>query len=177
MVVLDYVILGCLALGLILGTWKGFLGQIFAIAGIFLVGLGTSVLSPYPDKWLAGVISSDTIRHLVSILVTFAVLAIVYAILTKLLSKLVNKIPILGWLNRLLGALFSVAVVYMVFGVIVAIVLRATQGFVADLQPHFVNSWFVNHIYGGLENPDRNFFGNWLVNLFVEKVSALMPSA
>lgn len=176
MVILDYVILGCLVLGLILGTWKGFIGQIFAIAGIFLVGLGTSLLSPYPDKWLAGVIASDTIRHLVAIVITFVVLGIVYALLTKLLSKLVNKIPVLGWLNRLLGAIFSVVVVYMVFGVVVAIVLRATKGFIADMQTHFLNSWFVNNIYGGLDF-DKNFFGNWLVNLFVEKISSLLPAA
>ncbi|MCM1289568.1 MAG: CvpA family protein [Corallococcus sp.] len=176
MVVLDYVILGCLALGLILGLWKGFIRQIFAIAGIFLVGLGTSLLSPYPDKWLSGVIQSDTWRHITAIAITFVVLGIIYAIVTKLISKLVNKIPILGWLNRLLGAIFSVAVVYMVFAVVVAIVLRATSGFIANLQTDFLNSWFVNKIYGGL-NFDKNFFGNWLVNMFVEKITALLPAA
>lgn len=176
MVILDYIILGCLVLGLVIGFWKGFIGQIFAIAGIFLVGLGTSLLSPYPDKWLAGLIKSDTVRHLVAIIVTLVVLGIIYAILSKFISKLVNKIPVLGWLNRLLGAIFSVAVVYMVFGVVVAIVMRATQGAIANLQSHFIKSWFVNKIYGGLDF-DKNFFGNWLVNLFVEKISSLLPAA
>lgn len=176
MVVLDYVILGCLVAGIVLGIWKGFFGQIFAIAGVFLVGLCTSVLSPYPDAWLAGAIESETIRHLVAILITFAVLSVIYGLLTKLLTKLINKVSILGWLNRLLGAIFSVAVVYMVFGVLTAIVLRATQGFVADWQTHFLDSWIVKNIYGGLDY-DKNFFGNWLVNLFVDKVSSLIPAA
>ncbi len=176
MVIFDYIILVCLVLGLVVGIWRGFIGQLFAIAGIFLIGLGTSGLSPYPDKWLSGAIQSDTIRHLVAILITFVVLSIVYAIVTKLISKLINKIPIFGWLNRLLGAIFSIAVVYMVCGVIVAIVLRSTQGFLADLQPHFLNSWFVNNIYGGLDY-DKNFFGNWLVNMFIDKVASLLPTA
>lgn len=173
MVILDYIILGSLALGLFLGLWKGFLKQIFAIVGIFLIGLLTSVLSPYPDKWLHGVIKSDSTRHMVAVIATFVVLAVIYGIVTKLLSKVVNKIPILGWLNRLLGAIFSVAVVYMVYAVIVAIVLRANAGFMVKLQGHFVKSWMVNHIYGGAEHVGRNFFGNWLVDLFVKKITSL----
>lgn len=175
MVIIDYIFLASLALGLFLGLWKGFLKQVFAIVGVFVIGLLTSVVSPYPDKWLHNAIKSDGTRHLVAVLITFVVLTIIYAIVTKLISKAVNKIPILGWLNRLLGAIFSVVVVYMVYAVLIAIVLRANSGLMVKLQGHFAKSWIVNHIYGGTAHTGRNFFGNWLVDLFVKKISALLP--
>lgn len=173
MVVLDYVILGCLALALFLGLWKGFLKQVFAIVGVFVVGLCTSLLSPYPDKWLAKVIEKDVTRHIVAIVGTFVVLAIIYIVITTLISKAVNKISVLGWLNRLLGAIFAVGVVYMVYAVLIAIVLKTPPKLFGKLQGHFLESWCVRHIYGGAEHTGRNFFGNWLVNLFTSKIHAL----
>ena len=172
MVILDYVILACLAVGLILGLWKGLFRQVFAIAGIFIIGLLTSVLSPYPDKWFAGVIKSNMVRHIVAIVLTLAVVAAIYGVIIRFLSKLINKIPIIGWLNRILGAVFSIAAVYMIFAVLIAIVLRVTGGFIVKWQPHFLKSWFVRHVYGGTDT-GKNFFGNWLVNMFVNKIHAL----
>lgn len=174
MVILDYVIIASFVIGLVLGLWKGFFRQVFAIAGIFIIGMCTSLLSPYPDKWLAGVISSDTWRHLIAIIATFAVLSAIYGIIIKLLSKVINKIPIIGWLNRLLGAVVSVAVVYLIFAVLVAIVVKVTGGFLTKLQPHFLKSWFVRHLYGGTDT-SKNFFGNWLFNMFTNKIASLLP--
>ena len=172
MVLLDYIILGSLSLGLFTGLWKGFFKQILAIAGIFLIGTLTSVLSPYPDKWLSGIIGSDWLRHIIAAIATFVVLVILYGIVTRFISRLVNKIPIFGWLNRLLGAIFSVATVYMIYAVIVAIVMGATEGFLYDMQDKFLESWFVNNIYGGLDT-SKNFFGTWLVDMFKDKIAAL----
>lgn len=173
MVVLDYVILGSLAVALVLGLWKGFLKQVFAIVGVFVIGLCTSLLSPYPDKWLASLIEKDVTRHVVAIVGTFVVLTGIYILITTLISKAVNKIHVLGWLNRLLGAVFAVGVVYMVYAVVVAIVLKTPPKIFGKLQGHFLESWSVQHIYGGTEHTGRNFFGNWLVDLFINKIHAL----
>ena len=175
MVILDYVILVGLVLGVVTGLWKGFFKQVLAILGIFVIGALTSVLSPYPDNWLSGVMENEGTRHIVAVIITFVIVAVVYGIVSRFLSKLVNRIPIIGWFNRLLGAIFSVATVYMIFAVLVAIVMGATEGFLADWQEHFLQSWFVNNVYGGLDT-SKNFFGTWLVNMFMDKINALFAA-
>lgn len=172
MVILDYVILVALLLGIFLGFKKGLFKQIFALLGIVVISMGTSALSPYPNKWLSGVMPSDFWRGIVSMVITFIVLSVIYGIITKLISKLINKIPVIGWLNRLLGALFSIAVVYMIFAVIIALALNIPFGFMEKVQDHFARSWIVRHIYGGLES-GKNFFGNWLVKLFMKQIGKL----
>ncbi len=180
MTLLDFIFLGALALGLVLGIWKGFIKQVFALAGVFVVAIGTTYLAPYPNNWLASVIESEATRSIVAIAITFVVLAIVYGVITGFIGKLVNKIPILGWLNRLLGAVFSVAVVYLIFSVIVSLFVGTSDEFLAGLkgllQESFDTSWIVNNIYGGKANPERNFFGNWLLQEISEKISSLLPS-
>ena len=176
MVIADYVIIGAFIVGLVLGLWKGLFKQVFALAGIFVIGLGTSMLSPYPASWLASVIESDTIRNIVALVVTAAVISAVYGLVVKLLSKIINKIPILGWLNRLLGAVFSIAVVYLILAVLVAIVLQGEEeSMFVSLRPYLEDSWFVEKLYGGAD-ASKNFFGNWLVNMFWEKIGDLIPA-
>lgn len=180
MTILDFVFLGALALGLILGICRGLIGQVFALVGVFVIAIGTSYLSPLVDGLLSSVIEADGVRSIVAIIATFVVLAIVYGIITKLVGKLVNKIPILGWLNRLLGAIFAVVVVYLVFSVIVSLMLGTADDFLKGtkglLLEHFENSWIVNNIYGGRENPNANFFGNWLLKILQERISTLIPT-
>ena len=173
MVILDYVILASIIAGLIWGIWKGFFQQIFALLGIVVVGWGTSALAPFPTKWLSGVITSDFWCGLVAMLLTGLVLSAIYGIIAKIISKQINKIKFLGWLNRLLGALLSIAVVYVIYAAVIATVLNVPFGFFAKLQTHFSNSWFVNHIYGGVES-GKNFFGNWLVKTFMRQINALL---
>lgn len=179
MTLLDYIFLGAIAIGLFLGIWKGFIKQIFALAGVFVIAIGTTYLAPYPNAWLTPVIESETTCTIVAIGITFVVLAVVYGVITGLIGKLVNKIPILGWLNRLLGALFSIAVVYIIFSVLVTLIIGTSDEFLAGLKgllkEPFESSWIVNNIYGGTANPEKNFFGNWLLQVISEKISALLP--
>ena len=172
MVILDYVIIVFLVGSIIIGFVKGLFKQIFALLGIVLIGIGTSALSPYPNKWLAGVIESDLWRGIVAMLITFAVLSLIYGLVTKLISKGINKIPVIGWLNRLLGAVFAIGVAYLALAVVIALVLNIPFGFMDKVQDHFAKSWFVNHVYGGLES-GKNFFGNWLVKLFMNQIGKL----
>lgn len=182
MTVLDYIFLGCTAVGLILGIWKGFLKQVLAIVGVVVVAIGTTYLAPLPEKWLQGVIETDGTRTIVALAATFVVLSIIYAIISRIISKIVNKIPILGWLNRILGAVFSVAVVYMVFSIVVSLILGNTdETFLPKIKEllaePFKESWIVQNIYGGTEHPEKNFFGNWLMNVLLEKIQSLAGTA
>ncbi len=174
--ILDYIILGSLLIAIGIGAWKGFLGQVLAIAGIFIIGLGTSLLSYLPEKWLSGVIKSDSVRSLVAMIITAVVLSLVYGLITIIVKKVINKVPVLGKLNRILGAVVSLVVVYMIFSILVSLVLRTSDNFLKDLKPMFKDSWIIKNVYGGVDHPERNFFGNWLLKLLQNKISSLLPT-
>lgn len=175
MTVLDYIYLIALGGGIVLGLWRGLVKQIFVLAGVFVIAVGTSYISPLPARWLENAISSDATRNIVAVALTFVVLTIVYSVVTALISRLINKTPGLGKANRILGAVFAVAVVYLGFGFITALVVQTSEEFLPSLKTVFGNSWIVNTIYGGAESPERNFFGNWLLKVLIDKITSLAP--
>lgn len=179
MTFLDYLWLILFAAGLIFGAVRGFLKIVFALVGVIVVAVATSYLSPYADKWLSSLITTDGTRALVSMIATFLVLSVLYGLITKLISKLVNKITVLGWINRLLGAFCGAATVYVVFSLIASLVFGTSDGLfnkLAELlkQP-FEESWIITNIYGGAENPEKNFFGHWLLENFLKLVQQYVP--
>lgn len=175
MTVLDYIYLIALGAGIILGLWRGLVKQIFVLAGVVVIAVGTSYLSPLPTKWLQNAISSDTTRSIVGVAITFVVLTIVYSVVTTLISRLINKTPGLGKANRILGAVFAFAVVYLAFGFVTALVVQTSPDVMPSLKTVFGKSWIVSNIYGGAESPERNFFGNWLLKTLIEKIQSLAP--
>lgn len=177
---LDYIWLIAVAAGLIFGMVRGFLKIAFAFIGVVVISVATSYLSPYADKWLASAIVSDGTRALVAMLATFVVLSIVYGLVTKLINKLINKISILGWINRLLGAVVGVLMVYVVFSILTSLAFSTSDGLLAQLagvlKPSFAESWVITNIYGGEANPDKNFFGQWLLENFVKIIEQYIPN-
>lgn len=176
MTTLDYIYLILLACGILLGLWRGLVKQIFSLLGVFVVAIGTAYISPLPAKWLEGAIESDATRNIVALVITLVVLSIVYGVVTGLICKFINKTPGLGKLNRILGMVFAVAVVYLGFGFITALVVQTAEDFLPTLKGVFNDSWIVNNIYGGTESPERNFFGNWLLKTMLEKIQSLAPT-
>ncbi len=179
MTILDYLWLILLAAGLIFGAVRGFLKIIFALVGVVVVAVATSYLSPYVDKWLSSVISTSGTRAIIAMVATFFALSVVYGLITKIISKLVNRISVLGWINRLLGAFCGAATVYIVFSLITSLVFGTSSGlltkFAELLQQPFEESWIITNIYGGAENPEKNFFGHWLLENFLKLVQQYVP--
>lgn len=176
---LDYIWLILFAAGLIFGLVKGFMKMAFAAIGVVVVFVATSYLSPYVDGWLVSAIENGGTRAIVAMIVTFVVLSIVYGLITKLINKLINKVPVLGWINRALGAVVGAGIVYLVFSLLTSLVFNSYEGtltnLVSSLKPAFEESWVITNIYGGAENPEVNFFGNWLIENFIEKISQYLP--
>ena len=173
--ILDIIFFIALAAGIVLGLLRGLLKQIFALVGVVLIAIGTSYASPIASKMLQNIIESETTRSIVAVIATFIVLSIVYAVVTTVISHVINKTPVLGRLNRILGAAFAVIVVYLVFGFVTALVVETSSDFLAALKGIFDKSWVVTNIYGGAESPERNFFGHWLLRVLVEKIQSLAP--
>lgn len=182
MTILDYAYLILLAVAFFLGLVKGFLKIAFALVGVVVVSIGASYLSPYADGWLTSVIASDGTRAIVAMVATFLALSIIYGFITKLISKLINKISILGWINRLLGAATGVAIVYLVFALVTSLVFNSAEegilsNFASLIKEPFSESWIITNIYGGAENPEKNFFGGWLIENFLEKINQIAPAS
>ena len=118
--------------GIIRGLRKGFLEQ-----GVTLVGLVFSVwmaykFSPQLTVWIKSVTWESDLLAQVS---AFAIIVLVVLILTMFISNLITSLAdraALGWLNRLLGAVFAIASTALVLSIFVILfdILNAKLGLV-----------------------------------------------
>ncbi len=173
MQILDYVIIAFAVIGLIAGVAKGFLKQLFALAGIVVVSIGTAYLFPYPQSWLASAIADSNACAITAMIVTFAVLALVYALVTKLILKLVHGLGVLNVVDRVLGLVLGVAVVYAVFSVFIALLTQTADTFMPWTKS-WMNSQLENSVLVGSVFKN-NFFGDWLLKIAGEKLPFLLP--
>lgn len=103
----DYAVLTIIGLSVIFSVMRGMVREVLAILGwlaAFYVGRTyTSQLLPM----MPADIPSESLRVLAAFLVLFLATLLLASLLGIALSAIINKIG-LGWLNRLLGALFGV---------------------------------------------------------------------
>ena len=113
---LDIIIALILLIGAIAGLRKGFIVQVFSIGAIILSAWLSYTFSSAFSEWLSAYIHAEGFwLNIISFLLIF----IGIGILCRLLGRLVEKIfqfAMLGWLNRLLGAIFSVVKYALVLG-------------------------------------------------------------
>ncbi|MCH5159889.1 MAG: CvpA family protein [Clostridiales bacterium] len=166
--ILDYVILGILAISMIVGFIKGFIKQLLTVGGIIVVALLTATVSPFVQNWLTGVIESDGTRAAVAMFGTVILLIAVYSVLAWLIGKLLKKIHIIKILDKILGGVMGIAVVYLVFAVIIGLFTMTGEGFLPTLKSllgeSIETSWFSTNIYS------NNFFGKWVIEGIAEKL-------
>ncbi|MEQ1767256.1 MAG: CvpA family protein [Methylotenera sp.] len=106
MTMFDYVVLVIIGLSIVLSMMRGFFREALAILGwiaAFIVAktYANQILPMMPDN-----IPNESLRILAAFLVLFLATLLVTSLLAIALSAIFNKIG-LGWLNRLLGALFG----------------------------------------------------------------------
>ena len=174
--ILDYVILGALVISLIIGLVKGLLKQILALVSIFVVVTLTATVTPYVDSWLVNVIQADGTRALVAMIASAILLAVVCGLISWLIGKALKKVKILKALDRILGGVMGIAIVYLIFAVLFALLTSTGEEFMAGLKGmlggYLEDSWFAAHVY------NNNFFGDWVINGIAQKLmEALQPAA
>ena len=175
--VIDYVIFGILAISMIIGFFKGLLKQLLTFGGIIVVALLTATVSPFVQNWLSGVIEAEGTRAAVAMFATVVLLAVVYGVLAWLIGKLLKKIKIIKALDKILGGVMAIAVVYFTFAVIFGLFTMTGEGFLPTLKgwigDAINNSWFGQKIY----SVDANFFGKWVIEGIAEKlISNFQPA-
>ena len=166
--IIDYIILGILAISMIVGFVKGLIKQLLTFGGIIVVALLTATVSPWVQSWFASSIESEGTRAAVAMFATVILLAVVYGVVAWLIGKLLKRIHLIKVLDKILGGVMGIAVVYFTFAVIFAVFTQTGEGFLPTLKSwlgeSIENSWFNAHVY------NNNFFGNWVINGIAEKL-------
>ena len=116
--ILDIIILICLIPALIQGLIKGFISQAISLISVILGAWASAQFAGLVSKWLGQYITcSEQALKIIAFGLIFIVVIICLALLGKLLEAAI-KLIMLGWLNRLLGALFALLKWIMILGLI-----------------------------------------------------------
>ena len=117
--ILDAIILICLIPALIQGLRKGFISQAISIVSV-VVGIWASArFANLVANWVAQYITaSDQVIKVVAFALILVVVFIVLGLLGRLLEKILN-FAFLGWVNKLLGVLFSFLKCALVVGLVI----------------------------------------------------------
>ena len=119
MATLDIILLCCFIPGIIRGLSKGFLEQALALAGIVLSVWAAFHFSSLVCTWLKPYVNiSETVLNVVSFALILVVISLAVLLVAKLLTK-VAELAMLGWLNKILGLVFALAVNALVIGVFI----------------------------------------------------------
>ena len=119
---IDIVLLALFIPGLIQGVAKGIVTQIVSLISIVV---GAVVASRFAQDvadvallQFSGV--DGKLMYVICFALIFLACVIVMAIVGRLITKLI-KIATLGWINRLLGALFSLFITAFVLGLLISV--------------------------------------------------------
>lgn len=117
--ILDIILLTCFIAALVQGIRKGFIAQVIAIVSI-IAGVWLSFrFSTIASQWLAQYVpASGQVLKTVAFALILIIVILALGALGKLLEATI-KIVMLGWLNRLLGALFSILKCALITGLII----------------------------------------------------------
>ena len=119
MATIDIILLCCFIPGIIRGLSKGFLEQALALAGIVLSVWAAFHFSSLVCAWLKPYVNiSETMPNVVSFALILVVTSLAVLLVAKLLTK-VAELAMLGWLNKILGLVFALAVNALVIGVFI----------------------------------------------------------
>lgn len=136
---LDIIILLPIVFGIVRGLMRGLIAEVFAIAGIVLGIIAARAFAGDAAVWLQQLSQWDVnLLKPIAAFVIFLVVAIACNLLAKLLTKLFKLIS-LGWINRLVGALFGAAKWMLIVSVIVACV-DMLDGILHFIKPELIES-------------------------------------
>ena len=121
MATIDIILLCCFIPGIIRGLSKGFLEQALALAGIVLSVWAAFRFSSLVCAWLKPYVNiSETMLNVVSFALILVVISLAVLLVAKLLTK-VAELAMLGWLNKILGLVFALAVNALIIGVFIVL--------------------------------------------------------
>ncbi len=125
MSLLDIAIVAILVLSLLLGVWRGFVREVFSLAGWVLAFLAANAVAAPIGDALPTSIARPEVRVLIAFVVVFVFTLSATALAAMLVSKLF-KAAGLGGVDRTLGGLFGLA-----RGVVILLAITIAAGLTA----------------------------------------------
>lgn len=119
MTALDIATLVVLGFSIYGGAKKGLISQLVGIIAIILGAWASMMFNQPFSEWLSGYMTSvpaGTLK-IISYIAIFVIVMILLTLLGVVITKVV-KLVMLGWLNRLLGAAFSVILCCLALGIV-----------------------------------------------------------
>jgi len=144
---LDAVFCVALALPLVLGFWRGLVGQIVPILALVVGFAVASRFHPLIAGRLGGVIESDRMANVIAFGALFLLVAVLLGLVGRLLDKLVEAAH-LSSLNRTMGGAFGL----VKGGIFVLIMAYAIVMFAPEDHPAVAQSEWVPAVTGFAES-------------------------
>ena len=143
---LDIILLILLSPGVIRGISKGFLEQVVSLAGIVLSVYMAYHFSEPVCTWLAQYITvSDTVLHVIGFAVMLVGVLIIVMFFAKLLTKVADMAS-MGWINRVLGFVFSLAVSAVILSILIILFDTVNTKFELVKSPVLTDSVLYGHL-------------------------------
>jgi len=122
MTAFDLIFIGIVGLSTVFAFWRGLVRVVMSLVGLIVAVLAAIHLSPATSSKLTMLSDSPATRYLVAFALIFIVVALIFALLGWLLWRAIRAIG-LGFIDRLLGAVFGVA-----RGVLIAVIAVLLAG-------------------------------------------------
>jgi len=121
--VIDLVILGVLLVTVVLGTWKGFIRSLTALAGLVLGVVGAAKYHSLAQPFLNKISSLDPhISAILSMVIIFLLVQIVFVAVRWILDAILDLTK-LSWLDRIFGAAMGFAAGFIIVAAGVQVLL------------------------------------------------------
>src|SRR5512136_2941000 len=158
---LDIIIIVILIIAAFLGLISGLIRSLFSLIGL-LVGVVLAGRFYVALAQLFSFLNNDTAARIVAFVIIFLVVMIIATILGVVFTRLVSAV-LLGWLNRLLGAIFGVIIAAIFIGAVLAVWVKfagPNSAFTGSLIAPFLLDRFplVLSLLPSEFNPIRQFF-------------------
>ncbi len=137
MVIIDYILLGALAVSVVIGFFRGFFREAMSLVNWAVAAWLAWRFSPLVEPFLDA-ISSPSLQLWLSRLIVFVLALLAGALLSHLVVMLVRKTGLNGT-DRVLGMLFGAARGVLVIGILVI----GFQMLEMDREPWWQDSWVV----------------------------------
>ena len=146
--ILDAIILICLIPALIQGLRKGFISQAISIVSVIAGIWASARFANLVANWVAQYITaSDQVIKVVAFALILVVVFIVLGLLGRLLEKILN-FAFLGWVNKLLGVIFSLMKAFLIIGLVILAFNSLNNAF-GLVKPEVIND---SVLYGPVKN-------------------------
>jgi uncharacterized membrane protein required for colicin V production len=128
---LDAIFIVVLVVFAILGIWKGLFRFIF----LFLAAFLGAIIAGWASGPVAGWFGGGTLAQIASFAGIFIVATIILALLFRIPEGFLRRLPIIGWINRIGGLVFSLAIAGIICGVLITLLSKAAAGDIPSWVP------------------------------------------